>query len=174
MFYNLFSAYLYPTSKTYRFFEWLNRYALRTALGLSAAILAYPIGNSLYQFHQHDLQQQVWADLHLEIARQSQLKSTLLHLQQQQNRQPLITEINQTLKQLAEQHHAQINQIEWQFTQPPKITFVISQQTEPILQIIRQITQQTTLQFQEIRLIKLNENRLIQLNALLSLTQETK
>lgn len=169
----LAQCYLDPNSKAYRLLNTLNQMPLRFSMFILLAILAYPLLHSGYHIYLHSQKQQAWTQLHNEFDTQQQQLNALTGLQNQQN-STRFTTIDTQLKQLIEQEQVKIEQMQWQFGQPPKIELILRHTSPSIFRLIAQLNQLNSVAFQDLRLIKLHEERQIQLNTRLILRTEAK
>lgn len=165
--------YLNPDSRAYRLLTALNQMPLRFSVIILLMILAYPLLQSSYHFYLHSQKQQVWRQLHSEFETQQRQLNALSGLQNQKN-SPHFATLDTQLKQFIEQERVEIEQMQWQFGQSPKIDLTLRHTAPAIFRLIAQLNQLNSIAFQDLRLVKLHEERLIQLNTRLILRTEAK
>lgn len=167
-------CYLKPNETAYRFFDTLNRYIWWFIASTCLIVPAYPLLHSGYYFYQHAQKQQEFEQRQRDFDEQQQRLNRLTQQQQSRQNSTQFAALNAELKQLIEQENAKIEQMQWLFGQQPKIELTLRQPSPTAFRLIQRIGSLKPLMFQEIRLMKLHEERQIQLNARLILRTEAK
>ncbi|WP_373819438.1 hypothetical protein [Glaesserella sp.] len=161
--------YTEPFNQPYKLLTHLNHHFWSIIIVLVGGILVYPVFKYGYNHQQHRLYQQQSQQLTQELTQQTHLLTSVQNYQTESNKKDSkFASINQQIKDVLDQNHANIENIQWGFEREKTVYLNINQQTESIFQIIEQLNQLETVRFKEIHLFKLGYQRLIQLNSTLS------
>lgn len=133
-----------------------------------ASILSYPIGKySYFRYQQHQKQAEI-VHLSENIAQQQsrllKLSPATTPISQEEN----LTDLNQQIQRIFNQHQIPIESLQWQFDGSKTLRLTANSTTSKILVVIEALNAIPALRFNEIRLIKLNYEQKIQLQATLT------
>lgn len=161
----LATQFLLPHKNIYKLIEHLNQKRNLLLPLIFIAITIYPACYFLYikSDYQNEIEKQQL--LEQNIQQQNKVYHTLLTRINQLNKTDgNITKINTQLQDIAQQHQVNIENIQWSMDNGKQILFTAKQQPKLILEMISSLNAAKNLKIKELSLVKLNENRLIQLN----------
>lgn len=157
--------YLQPYHSAHKPLRVLQHYYKRLGLLMLMLITAYPLvdlGRAYYFSRYYQQRVQMLSD---EIGQQQKILAGLMQYQQYQQADRQFTQLNEKLNALIEKYQINTEQMQWQFEQGKQVYLVLNQKSLPMFAFIRELDQFDKSVFRKLQLIKLNQQRLIQLQA---------
>lgn len=166
---HLEQLYLKPTHSGYRLLETTRCHWLKISLALLAILCFYPALQNLQGLRTQQNLVQALQQKQVTLQQQGRLLTTLQQRQQEKTAQDRqIADLNQQIKNLVDKEKAIIDTIQWRFDNGRQIELILHQKSYKIFRLIEQLSAMPSLQFKEIALLKLNRQKLVQLNAEIS------
>lgn len=160
-------SYIKPHSGAYRFFSNLHKYLLLYIIIIILIILSYPTLNYFFYYTKIIQQRQEKETLHKQFITALRLKESLNKNNQQENLQDkYFSQVNQRIKNIIEKSKTKIENLQWDLDTDRKLYITFSQQSNHIFPILSELNALEKLYPTEILLTKLNQDRLIQVNAI--------
>lgn len=161
------SFYIKPNHQLFHFFENVNKHWWKISLFVFVAVVSFPAYLLFKQIQMEKQHQQTILDLNQDIHQKERLIATLIEKQKAMNEKDNnLTKISQQIQHILEKYEAK-GDIQWNTETGKNVSLVTKHRTMPMFKIIEELNQLKNLGYQEIILTKLNEKRLIQLNATL-------
>lgn len=165
----LLSLYLKPNHWGYYLLETARCHWLTISIALLAVICLYPAILNLQAIRTHQHLAQEIQHKQADLQQQNRLLASLQQRQQEKAQQDgQLATLNQQIKNLVDQEHAIIDTIQWRFDNGKQIELILHQRSDKIFRLIEQLSTISSLQFKELSLLKLNRQKLLQLNAEIS------
>lgn len=159
------NLYLHPNHWAYFFLEKLSRHWIKINIILFSIVCIYPIiqTSKTYYHYQYLLENRQKQKNNLE--QQNRLLESLQKLNHEKNQQDgQLATLNQQIKELIEQQNAIIDTLQWRFDNGKQIELILQHQSSQIFGLIEKLVSIKSLNFKSISLLKLNQQKLIQLN----------
>lgn len=161
--------YLKPNHWGYHLLEAARCHWLKISLALFTITCFYPALQNVQAFRTQQGLTQELQHKQENLQQQNRLLATLQQRQQEKTAQDgQLAELNQQIKNLVDKEKAMIDTIQWRFDNGRQIDLILLQQSHKMFRLIDQLATVQSLQFKEISLLKLNRQKLVQLNAEIS------
>ncbi|AFU19363.1 hypothetical protein [Actinobacillus suis] len=165
--------YLFPQGYIFKILSFVESYFKVILVGLFISIVSYPSYRYFYeQYRQKELlsvQQQL-----TEVINQKKLlyQSFTKHNDDSKRKEQFISGVNQQLQHLFKLHQVKLEQMQWNLGQEKAIYLSLNHQVFTIFNLIRKLSKLKKLKFKQIDLVKLNEEKQLQLKATVIITED--
>lgn len=162
----LIECYLNPAGSYYQVIQFINRYPCRLICTIFILAILFPAIKLGYVYYQnHHIQMNLVEDQELLINKQKLLKSIEQHQISQYQKSQQFAEFDLNIKEILQNHKVEIEYLQWYFEPNKRIEIGLNGQSVAIFNVLKQLHQINGLFAQEITLLKLYQDRKIQMNA---------
>lgn len=160
------NLYLNPNHWGYFYFETISRHWLKINALLLITLCAYPLIQTFQAHYRHQYLQASLEQKQENLQQQHKLLESLQNLNREKNQQDgQLAILNQKIKELIDQEKAKIETLQWRFDSGKQIELVLQQQSPKVFSLIEQLIMMNSLNFKSLSLLKLNQQKLVQINA---------
>ncbi|WGE32226.1 chromosome segregation protein [Actinobacillus genomosp. 2] len=171
--FSLNRLYLLPNSYTFRFLSLLQTYFRTVCLSVFILIVSYP---SYQYISQSSYQKELLATVQQLSQETSQKQRLYQSLSQHQNylkeKEQYVSQLNQQLQSIFNVYQVKLEQMQWNLEQGKSIYFSLNHQVSIIFKLIKKLSKLKPLKFREIHLIKLEQEKQLQLQARVIVTED--
>lgn len=162
--------YQQPQSTFFRLGQGMIRHFYVILCLLGAVFMAYPLVVLSYYALPSAAEMHL-PNLYEKLAHQQKILAALREKQTRLANSQNLAELNQQIKHILHHHQIQSERLQWQLESSRTLSLSATQSSEKILNTLAELNHIPHLSFVEVTLTKLHRERLVELNALLQITE---
>lgn len=164
--FSLNSLYLLPNRSLFRILSFIQNYFKTIALIIFVSIISYPSYRYLYESYFEKELFFIHQQLIEEIDQKHRLyQSVTQYHHNLEEKEQHISRLNQQLQNIFITHQVKLEQMQWSLEPEKSIDFSLTHQVSNIFRLIKTLSEINLLKFKEIHLIKLDQEKQLQLRA---------
>ncbi len=165
--------YLLPNNYLFRVLSFIQTYFKIVCLSMFILIISYPLYRYLYESYSHKELLLNRQRLTEEVEQEYKLyQSVSQYHQQLAEKEQYVSLLNQQLQIIFTDNQVKPEQLQWELEQEKSIYFSVTHQVSNIFKLIRILSENSLLKFKTIHLIKLKQDKQLQLKANVIVTED--
>lgn len=154
-----------PNSQSYILLSLFNRYFFYFIVILSFTIMSYPLFNYTNATLTISTQQLNLTEMRTNLAQKERLITSLKQHNQKSDQTNYFSQANNNLQTILNTYQIKPEQLQWQLDQEHQLSLIINHNSNTLFHLLNELNKLEHLYAKEITLTKLNQHRLVQLNA---------